>query len=66
MAQSLCALFCFLFARLNLVFPSSRLPPAPRAPNMATVASSAAPAAGATVPAVAAELVPELVASGMP
>jgi hypothetical protein len=33
---------------------------------MATVVSSAAPAAGATVPAVAAELVPELVTGGMP
>jgi hypothetical protein len=33
---------------------------------VATVASSVAPAAGATVPAVAAELVPELVAGGTP
>jgi hypothetical protein len=33
---------------------------------VATVASSAAPAAGATVPAVAAEVVPELVAGGTP
>jgi hypothetical protein len=33
---------------------------------VATVASSVAPAAGATVPAVAAEAVPELVASGTP
>jgi hypothetical protein len=33
---------------------------------VATVASSAAPAAGATVPAIAAELVSELVAGGTP
>jgi hypothetical protein len=33
---------------------------------VATVASSAAPAAGATVPAVAVEVVPELVTGGMP
>jgi hypothetical protein len=33
---------------------------------MATVASSVAPAVGGTVPAVAAEAVPELVASGTP
>jgi hypothetical protein len=47
-------------------FPSSRSSPAPRAPSVATVVSSVAPAAGATVPAVAAEVVPELVASGTP
>jgi hypothetical protein len=47
-------------------FPSSRLPPATRAPSVATVASSAAPAAGATAPAIAAEAVPELVAGGTP
>jgi hypothetical protein len=47
-------------------FPSSRPPPVPRAPSVATVASSAAPAAGATAPAVAAEAVPELVAGGTP
>jgi hypothetical protein len=50
----------------NIVFPSSRPRPAPRAPSVATVASSAAPAVGATVPAVAAEVVPELVADGTP
>jgi hypothetical protein len=47
-------------------FPSSRPPPAPRAPSMATVVSSAPPAAEATGPAVAAEVVPELVAGGTP
>jgi hypothetical protein len=50
----------------NFVFPSSRPPPAPRAPSAATVASSVAPAAGAAGPAVAAEVVPELVAGGTP
>jgi hypothetical protein len=47
-------------------FPSSRPPPAPRAPSVATVASSAPPAAGATCPAIAAEVVPELVTGGTP
>jgi hypothetical protein len=47
-------------------FPSSRPPPAPRAPSVATVASSAPPAAGATGPAVAVEVVPELVAGDTP
>jgi hypothetical protein len=47
-------------------FPSSRPPPAPRAPCVPTVVSSAPPAAGATGPAIAAEVVPELVAGGMP
>jgi hypothetical protein len=47
-------------------FPSSRPSPAPRAPSVAAVASSASPAAGATGPAVAAEVVPELVAGGPP
>jgi hypothetical protein len=47
-------------------FLSSRPPPAPRAPSVATVASSAPLAAGATGPAVAVEVVPELVAGGMP
>jgi hypothetical protein len=47
-------------------FPSSRPPPAPRAPSVTTVASSAALAAGATVPVAAAEVVPELVAGGTP
>jgi hypothetical protein len=47
-------------------FSSSRLPPAPRAPSVATVVSSAPPAAGATSPAIAAEVVPELVAGGTP
>jgi hypothetical protein len=64
MAQSLCALFCFLFARL--ITSSSRQPPVPRAPSAATVVSSVAPAAGAADPDVAAEVVPELVASGTP
>jgi hypothetical protein len=50
----------------NFIFPSSRPPPAPRAPSVATVVSSAAPAAGAAGPVVAAEVVPELVASGTP
>jgi hypothetical protein len=47
-------------------FLSSRPPPVPRAPSVATMASSAAPAAGATVPAAAAEAVPKLVAGGTP
>jgi hypothetical protein len=47
-------------------FPSSRSPPAPRAPSVATVASSVAPTVGAIVPAVAVEVVPELVAGGTP
>jgi hypothetical protein len=47
-------------------FPSSKPPPAPRAPSVATVASSAPPAAGAIGPAVVAEVVPELVAGGTP
>jgi hypothetical protein len=47
-------------------FPSSRPPPAPRAPSVATVASSVPPAAGATGPTVAAEVVPELVTGGTP
>jgi hypothetical protein len=47
-------------------FPSSRLSPAPRASSVATVASSVAPTAGATILAVTAEAAPELVASGMP
>jgi hypothetical protein len=47
-------------------FLPSRPPPAPRAPSVATVTSSAPPAAGATGPAVAAEVVPELVTGGMP
>jgi hypothetical protein len=46
--------------------PSSRPPPAPRAPSVATVASSAPPTAGATGPAIAAEVVPELVVGGTP
>jgi hypothetical protein len=50
----------------NFVFPSSRPPPTPRAPSAATVVSSVAPAAGAAGPAVAAEVVPELVTGGMP
>jgi hypothetical protein len=47
-------------------FPSSRPPPAPRAPSVATMASSTAPAVGATVLAVAVEVVPELVTGGTP
>jgi hypothetical protein len=68
MPQSHCALsVLFSFCEAHYFsFPSSRSSPAPRAPNVATVASSVAPAAGATVPAVAAEVVPELVASGTP
>jgi hypothetical protein len=46
--------------------PSSRPPPAPRAPSVATVASSTPPTAGATGPAIAAEVVPELVVGGTP
>jgi hypothetical protein len=38
----------------------------PRAPSVATVVSSAAPAAGAAGPTVAVEVVPELVACGTP
>jgi hypothetical protein len=68
MPQSHCALSAlFSFCEAHYFsFPSSRSSPAPRAPSVATVASSVAPAAGATVPAVAAEVVPELVASGTP
>jgi hypothetical protein len=68
MPQSHCALsVLFSFCEAHYFsFPSSRSSPAPRAPSVATVASSVAPAAGATVPAVAAEAVPELVASGTP
>jgi hypothetical protein len=58
-------LFSFCEAH-QFSFLSSRPPPVPRAPNVATVASSMAPAAGATVPAVAAEVVSELVAGGTP
>jgi hypothetical protein len=47
-------------------FSSSRPPPVPRAPSVATVASSVAPAAGAAAPTVAADPVPELVAGGTP
>jgi hypothetical protein len=47
-------------------FPSSRPPPAPRRPSVATVVSSVPPAAGATGPAVAAEVVLELVTGGTP
>jgi hypothetical protein len=68
MPQSHCALsVLFSFCEAHYFsFPSSRSSPAPRAPNVATVASSVTPAAGATVPAVAAEVVPELVASATP
>jgi hypothetical protein len=68
MPQSHCALFVlFSFCEAHYFsFPSSRLSPAPRAPSVATVASSVAPAAGATVLAVAAEAALELVASGTP
>jgi hypothetical protein len=45
-------------------FPSSRPPPGPRAPSVATVVSSSPPAVGATGPAVAAEVVPEVVTGG--
>jgi hypothetical protein len=58
-------LFSFCEAHY-FAFLSSRPPPAPRAPSVATVASSAAPTVEATVPAVAAKVVPELVASGTP
>jgi hypothetical protein len=64
--KSLCPVsFSFCEAHY-FIFPPFRPPPTPRAPSVATVASSAAPAVGATVPAVAAEVVPELVTGGMP
>jgi hypothetical protein len=68
MPQIHCALsVLFSFCEAHYFsFPSSRSSPAPRAPSVATVASSMAPAAGATVPTVAVEAVPELVASGTP
>jgi hypothetical protein len=68
MPQSHCALFVlFSFCEAHYFsFSSSRSSPAPRAPSVATVASSVAPAAGAIVLAVVAEAAPELVASGMP
>jgi hypothetical protein len=68
MPQSHCALsVLFSFCEAHYFsFPSSRSSPAPRAPSVATVASSVAPVAGATVPAVATEAVPELIASGTP
>jgi hypothetical protein len=68
MPHSHCAMsVLFSFCEVHYFsFSSFRSSPAPRAPNVATVASSVAPAAGPTVPAVAAEAVPELVASGTP
>jgi hypothetical protein len=68
MPQSHCALsalFSFYEAHY-FSFQSSRSSPVPRAPSVATVASSVAPTTGATVPAEAAEAVLELVASGTP
>jgi hypothetical protein len=58
--------FVFLCEAHYSSFPSSRSSPAPRASSVATVASSMAPAVGATVLAVAVEAAPELVASGTP
>jgi hypothetical protein len=46
-------LFCFFFEAYYFSFPSSRSSPAPRASSVATVVSSVAPTAGATVLAVA-------------
>jgi hypothetical protein len=68
MPQSHCALFVlFSFCEAHYFsFPSSRSSPVPRAPSLATVASSMAPVAGATILAVAAEAAPKLVASGTP
>jgi hypothetical protein len=66
MPQSHCALFVFFCEAHYSSFPFSRSSPVPRASSVATVASSVAPAAGATVLVVVAEAAPELVASGTP
>jgi hypothetical protein len=71
MPQSHCAMFVlffyFFFCEAHYSsLTSSRSSPAPRASSVATVVSSLAPAAEATVLAVAVEAAPELVASGTP
>jgi hypothetical protein len=62
-------LFCFFYFFCEAHYSSltsSRSSSVPRASSVATVASSVAPAAEATVLAVAVEAAPELVASGTP
>jgi hypothetical protein len=57
---------CFFCEAHYFSFLSSRSSPAPGASSVATVESSVAPAAGATVLSIATEVAPELVASDTP